>query len=61
MEVNGRPVNHAGSGETVVWQVEQKFGNDRPLKTHDEMLMRTARASFETVITRRSRLMLTCI
>jgi putative protease len=48
MEVNGRPVNHAGSGETVVWQVEQKVSeNDRVFKTHDEMLMRTARASFE--------------
>ncbi|MGB4302457.1 MAG: DUF3656 domain-containing protein [Syntrophomonadaceae bacterium] len=50
MEVNGRPVTNANAGETVIWQVEQKVSaHDRVFKIHDEMLMRSARASFENI------------
>lgn len=50
MEVEGRPVNSAAAGETVVIQADQKVSpHDRVFKTHDERLISSARASFEDI------------
>lgn len=50
MEVNGRQVNSAAAGETVILWVDQKVApHDLVFKTHDENLIDSARASFENV------------
>ena len=48
MEVNGRQVNSAAAGETVILWVDQEVApHDLVFKTHDKSLIDSARASFE--------------